>query len=278
MGALIKLQAKAYFSNIFAKVDYFTTVIFLLVLGSLVLSGHSDWKYNDPRLSRLNIAIISSITILMVMNSALYSFGFSFFEMKDSILLKRIGATKITKIEAIGSFLIWGMTTMVFILAWISFWVGIFQIPAIAKLTGGLLYVSPKLWENVNWGGFVVSILITSISFYAIAFFFVSILSDAEQYNIMTTFYFFVVAFLGGVFTPNANREWMKIIGHMSPLGWGSELMNHSMQGLPVFDLGGYKIPLHDDIGSFEAVGHFAFPIIYGSLAAGASLKFFKWD
>lgn len=279
MGALFKLQAKAYFANIFSKIDFFMAVIFLLVLGSLASTGLG---YNNPMLWKANIAIISSITIFMVMNSALFAFGFSFFEMKNSVLLKRIGATKISKFEAISSFLAWGMTTMLFTIIWISLWVGVFQIPYIAEHTGGLLYVDSSVWKNVNWVGVVLAILITAISFYSIAFFLVSIFKDAEQYNIATTFYMFIFAFLGGVFTPNAGRDWMDVIGYMSPLGWGSELMQHSMVGANVFNFHGYDISLgpiiHEHISSLKAIGHFIFPLIYGGLAAGGSLKLFKWD
>jgi len=282
MWSLFKLQAKGYFSNIFSKVDFFTTVVFLFALGSISLVGiqHSvpDIEYDSDIISSINISIISSITILMVMNSALYSFGFSFFEMKNSVLLKRIGATKISKIEAIFSFISWGMVTMLFTIIWIVFWVGIFQIPYIGEHTGGLLYVNPTMWKNTNWLGVIFAILITAISFYAIAFFFVSIFKDAEQYNIVTTFYFFIFAFLGGAFTPNANREWMNIISYMSPLGWGSELMNHSIHGAKVFNFGGYDFGGVHHINSLKSVGHFAFPLLYGGLAAGASVKLFKWD
>ena len=295
MWALYKLQARAYFANIFARVDFITTVIFLMVLGSIASFGISQGLGGDldplteSSLWAANISIISSITILMVMNSALYAFGFSFFEMKDSVLLKRIGATNISKSKAIISFLSWGSTTMVFTVAWIGVWVGIFQIPGVATGTNGLLYVGGDIWKNVNWGGVVVAILVTSISFYAIAFLFVSISKNSEMYNITTTFYFFFVAFLGGAFTPNAGRDWMTYVSYLSPLGWASEMMQHSMAGADVFQLGGYDMligydgilgsePIYNHIDALHASGHIVFPVLYGVLAGLASLKLFKWD
>lgn len=349
MYALYKLQAKSYFSNIFSKVEFITTFLFLAVLGSLIVfyigpTFGSDATITNPAynktISSANITIISSIVLLMIMQSALNTFGLSFYEMKDSVLLRRIGATKISKPQAIGSFILWGMTTMLFTIAWIAFLVGIMQIQAIGEATGGVLYVDPAIWTNANWGGAILTIIIVAVSVYAIAFFFVSIAPSSETYNIISIFYFFLMAFLGGSLTPNAGREWMTVIGYMSPLGWGRELMDASMNGLSVFNLtsdGGYvgatvTIPVdtittnqpttdqidiwlqnngYSDLNEgfmatditlnfeantdtiniesvtiygtapenlFMALGRFGFPVIYGGLAAGASVKFFKWD
>lgn len=285
MFSLYKLQAKGYFANIFSKADFITTIMFLVVLGSITSFSMANNSMIDletqqgiNQLSYANIGIISSITILMVMNSALYSFGFSFFEMKQSVLLKRIGATKISKIEAVSAFIMWGFTTMIFMVSWIAIWVGFFQIPAIAEWTNGLLYVAPELWKDVNWLGVVTAIIVTSISFYAISFLFVSISKNSEMYNILTTFYFFFVAFLGGSFTPNSGRDWMMYVGYLSPLGWASEMMSHSMLGGEVFHFGGYEMSNGQEVDALHSIGHILFPIVYGGLAGTASIKLFKWD
>ena len=279
MWAIYKLQAKAYFSNIFARVDFITAVLFLIVIGSISVAKGTQVAIA----SRENIAIVSSISGLMIFNSALWTFGLPFFEMKKSVLLKRIGATKINKPTAIGAFLLWGMTTTLFILIWISMWVGFFQIPAIADGTNNLLFISSSIWAKVNWGGLFVGIIITTLSFYSIAFLFVSFNKNSEIYNITGTFYYFIVAFLGGAVVPTINRDWMTVIGYMSPLGWTSKFMGDAMLGQHVFDLSGYQtlLPGSDqfkNIGEFKAIGRILFPIVFGTLALGASAKIFKWD
>jgi|GEM_PF-2764885 len=64
MFAVYKLQAKAYFANIFARVDFITAVLFLVVVGTVT-------KINGIRTSETNIAVIASISILMILNSAM---------------------------------------------------------------------------------------------------------------------------------------------------------------------------------------------------------------
>lgn len=261
----------------FNKVDFFTTIMFLLVLGSMIIFKLPEGTPIDV-ISKTNIAIITSITLMMVMNSAMQSFGMSFFEMKNSVLLKRIGATKISKFEAIGSFMLWGFTTMFITLGWIFIWVGIFQIPKVGLMTNWMLYVSPDIWANVNWAGFIIAIFITSLAFYAIAFLFVSVNKNSESYQITSTFYFFLAVFLGGTFTPTSSREWMTIVSYLSPLGWGTDLAISSMLGGNIFNLSAGSLNVIESGSQFEAIGRFVFPIIYGISAGLASIYFFKWD
>lgn len=329
MLALYKLQAKGYFSNMFNKIEFFTTIMFLAVLGSMIIfktssafggSANLDNQEYVMMISKLNITIISSIALMMIMNSAMQSFGLSFFEMKESVLLKRIGATKISKFEAVSSFLLWGLTTMLITMVWMSIWVGICQIPSVAEATNGLLYVDGSIWKGLNYGGMIVAIIITALAFYAISFLFVSFSKNAEMFQIMSTFYFFVAVFLGGTFSPSADREWMTIIGYLSPLGWGTSLMSNSaLQGFNqsliehalnndvpnlnivpigiqegasanVFNFSGYYIfdeintmpgaveISFEHVGTFYVIGDIIFPMIYGILAALASMRIFKWD
>lgn len=245
MWALYKLQAKGWISNLFNKMDFIMTALFLAVLGSFIVFK-MDGAYEDPQramqLAKMNITIISSIVLLMVASSAINTFGMSFFEMRESVLLKRIGATEITKLQAVVSFILWGMTSMLFIVGWMALLVGICQIPFIADATHGLLWVDGSIWAGANWAGVITAIILTMISFYAISFFFVSIAKNAMAYQMIGTFYFFLISFLGGAYTPNADLSWMTFISYMSPLGWGTDLMTASFQGANVFNFGGYEI------------------------------------
>ncbi len=299
MWALYKLQAKGWFANIFNKMDFIMTLLFLAVLGSMVafglenelannygITGGFDINNSDiaSAYSQANLAIIASISLLMVASSAINTFGISFFEMKESVLMKRIGATNITKLGAVTSFILWGMTSMVFIIGWMAIIIGFCQIPGIAEATGGVLYVSGDIWSQVNWVGVFAAIIITMVSFYAIAFFFVSISKNSMAYQMTATFYFFLISFLGGAYTPNADRMWMDIVSFMSPLGWGTDLMTYSLQGGDVFnwangfDLMNPMTGMKEHIDGLKLAGTICMPVIFGSLAAGFSAKFFKWD
>ncbi len=290
MKSLYKLQAKGWFSNIMNKMDFVMTFMFLVVLGSFISFGFDYSNANEKaQLSSLNITMISSIVLLMVASSSINTFGISFYEMKESVLLKRIGATEITKIQAVGAFVLWGMTSMLMIIGWMAVIVGVCQIPAVAKLTGGALYVLPDAWQNVNWVGVVLAIVITMVSFYAIAFLLVSVSKNSNSYQILSTFYFFLISFLGGAYTPNADILWMDVIGFLSPLGWGRDLMSASMQGVGVgqiFDfVHGYDVLFNGiDKGTYDSIHSSIEGQTFGQLkllAIGSGLNFpdiSNWD
>lgn len=286
MFALYKLQAKVWFVNIFNKIDFFIVVLFLAVMGSIIASripteGYPNGIDYIDVLSISNFSIISSISLMMVASSAINTFGMSFFEMKKSVLLKRIGATEITKPKAIGAFILWGMTSMIFIVGWMFLLVALCQIGDENTL-GGMLYVAPKYWANVQWAGVFAAIFVVMISFYAISFFFISISKDVTSYQMLATFYFFLATMLGGSYTPNADRMWMDVIGFMTPLGWGGDIMNAAMNGHDwwnIVDGFTFKSPLGDEeVTGIKAAANIFVPILYGGLAGIASAKFFKWD
>ncbi len=289
MFALYKLQAKVWFANFFNKIDFFMVILFLSVMGSMAAAKLGGASADPIALSIANINIVSSITLMMIASSSINTFGMSFFEMKESVLLKRIGATEITKPKAIGSFMLWGMTSMIMIIGWMFLLIGLCQIPSSPKTLGGLLWISGDVWATIDWSGVFLSMIITMLAFYAIAFFFVSISKDVTGYQMMGTFYFFIVAMLGGSFTPNADREWMNIIGFLSPLGWGGDLMSSSISGqewwniVEGFDAISIPSPVGDVVlaesaTGWKVAGNIFMPIIYGTLAGLASAKFFKWD
>lgn len=289
MWSLYKLQAKVWVSNMFNKIDFFMTIMFLVVMGSFVemrIFENSTPDSYATLLSKANISVIASITLMMVASSSINTFGISFYEMRESVMLKRIGATNLNKGQAIISFMLWGMTSMVLLIGWMFIFVGICQIPGSNDIgwLGGILWIDPNDWANINWLGFFIAIIITMLSFYAISFFFISVAKDAATYQMIGTFYFFLIAFLGGSFTPNADRTWMNVISFLSPLGWGSDLMNYSMNGYEVFNFKDGLDYFNPTLGSSEHIkgiqlcGNIVMPVIYGVLAGAAAAKLFKWD
>ncbi len=169
---------------------------------------------------------------------------------------------------------------MVMIMGWMFLLVALFQIPSSPDTLGGVLWISKDAWANVDWLGVVTAIIIVMVSFYAIAFFFISISKNATSYQMMSTFYFFLVAMLGGSFTPNADRMWMDVIGFLSPLGWGGDIMNAAMHGQQWYNIvDGYNTTIWaEGATGLKVAGNIFMPIIYGTLAGLASFKFFKWD
>jgi ABC-type multidrug transport system permease subunit len=279
MFALYKLQAKAWISNAYAWTNFITSLMFLAVIGSMMNpSGSADAA------SLVYLNVVGALMIFTSMNAAIQSFGFSFYQMKESVLLKRVGATKISKFGAISSFILWGFTTMLINILWMVFIVFMFTV---FGHEGTMFFITTNSLNKINWLGVCVAIAVNAIAFYAVSLFFVSIAPNSEVYNIFATFYFFIIAFLGGGFAPAAKEThtWMKVISDLSPFGWTQTMMLHSIAGDSVFNFAnGYahiavqnKIPTLVHITSTEAIMNLAMPL-YGLLATGATVKFFSWD
>ncbi len=274
MWALYKLQAKAWLSNHFAKAEFITSILFLVVLSSLGVRNANSVE----AISYINIGIIASITTLFIMNSAIYSFGFAFFEMKESVLLKRIGATKISKSKAVGSFVLWGLTTAFILLLWISLVIAIAS--AVGPDVSGILYVDWSLVSNMQWDAIIFGVVLTALSYLPIAFFFVSITKNSDMYNMLVTMYFFLFGFLGGAFTPNSGREWMEVISYFGPIGWTREMVTNGMLGTFNWTQEADSLVAFGQTTDWTDIGlvQMAFPLVFGLGAAGASIKTFRWD
>lgn len=287
MFSLYKLQAKAWATNPFSKMEFVTSILFLVVLSSISVSNEN----NADTISLINLNIISQITVLTVMNGALYSFGFLFYEMKQSVLLKRIGATQISKTQAIISFILWGLTMIVFDVLWIALWVIIGSSIPNGKL-GNILWVDISYAGQIDWLPVFLGLIFTGIAYLPIAFLLISISKNAEMYNIIATFYYFFFGFLGGQIISASNHEWMNVIGFLSPMGWTTNLVTLGLAGNALdVDVSWFK-PLGDDpalsenlaklnmSGNWTSIGilQIVLPLTFGLAAGIATLKTFKWD
>jgi hypothetical protein len=76
--------------------------MFLAVIGSMMDTS----SLPADAASHIYLNIVGALMIFTSMNAAIQSFGFSFYQMKESVLLKRVGATKISKFGAISSFIL----------------------------------------------------------------------------------------------------------------------------------------------------------------------------
>ncbi len=284
MWAVYKLRARTYFHSPSAYMLIFIALIYLAIFGTIVGTNFGD----DPIMGPVALANVFGIILtLLIMSSASYQFGFEFLDMKKSVLLRRIGASKVNKSVVVGSFILWALTVLMIVVVFVFFLIAIFS------SASGLL---PKFnWKTVNYFGLFVAIIIGAIGSYVIAFFFVALSNDTDTYNICTTLFFFASTALGGLFGGGAH--WMYIIGHLTPIGWTADLIQGAMNGDAIFHLGGY-VPNMMGAGSFtewgvlynENTGAATYivswratmdliaPLIIAILAGGVALKKFKWD
>ncbi len=264
MFALYKLQIKVLFKNPFLIFDFLTAFIFILIFGSIVKLNLGLGVEGQFAMTSLFGFIIA----MLLLNSGMYSFGFSFFSMKESILLKRIGASKISKSEAFSAFILSGCTILLLVLIWT------FSITAIL----GAGQVIPELrWSKMNWSAIIVGIIIGALTSYILALFFVSISKNTEIYNMITFLFFFFAVFLSGGLT-NSSAQWMEIIGYLTPVGWNAEFISNAMNGGEVWHLGGYTLETGEKVYAWQATLDLIMPLIFAGLAGVTTLKTFKWD
>lgn len=273
MFALYKLQLKVWIKNPFSLFDFLMATIFFIVLASIVAVTYED-NLTDPDAVQAMALVFGSVITILIVSSGLFSFGYTFFVMKDSVLLKRIGATKLSKTSAISSFILFGMSTFMLVLLYLFF---------LMFLLGDVIGIVPALdWANVNWGGLFLGIFIGLIASYIIAFFFISISQNAQIYNIYTMIYFLVVAFLGGLFTPAATETWVLIVGWITPVGWTADLISGSLMGGDVFNfVDGYGLTgVGSEIGETGTMAalNIFMPVIFSLVFGVIAAKLFKWD
>ncbi len=269
MFALFKLQIKVLFKNPFLIFDFLIAFIFILIFGSLIQNNASLALEAQKQVAMTSL--FGFIVAMLLLNSGMYSFGFSFFSMKESVLLKRIGASKISKPGALSAFMLSGLTILCLVLIWT------FSLTAILGVAG----VIPQIaWADAKWGAVIVGIIIGGITSYILALFFVSISKNTEIYNMFTTLFFFFAVFLSGGLT-GSDARWMEIISYLTPVGWNADFISNAFLGLPVWNLGGYTgniMGMPMSVEAWEASLDLIMPIIFATVAGLATIKTFKWD
>ena len=272
MGSLFKLQAKSALKNPTTYMSLVMATIFMIVFGAVFSVGSEG--------SSVGTGIALGVVISMIMlNNANNAFGYSLFTLKDSIMLKRIGSTKITKFGAVVSFILWGITQLLFtilyllILTWFLGAVGFF--PA--------LIWNPSNEYGINYIGLFTAIIIGGISFYLISFFFASISTSAESYRVISQFYFFFAVLLGGGFSMTGGSEWQSIVSKLTPVGWNRDFLIGTTSGADVFNFNdGYyqngSNPLLSNASGTMAALNIFMPMLFSVGIGAIAVKTFEWD
>ncbi|NOQ50388.1 MAG: hypothetical protein GQ557_01820 [Mycoplasmataceae bacterium] len=289
------MQAKVWFRSPSSLLLFIFSTLYIIIFGTLVSMAAEGMP--PAQASAMVGAAFGTILTLMILSSASYQFGTNFLIMKDSVLLRRIGASKLTKPQVIGAFLLWALTTLFIVVIYVFLTLYLFS---------DVLSLIPIFyWSNVNWLGLTVAIIIGAISAYIFSFLLLSLANDTETYNIFNTLYFFFATALGGLFGGNA--DWMFVFGHATPIGWTADFISNSMSGNEVFHLSnGYdafsssittdtewgtqfvQIVEHPisgvPIGSqiivlpWKASMDIFAPLLISGVTGGVALKLFKWD
>ena len=224
--------------------------------------------------SELSTAGIISLLAVGTMQAGLMGFGFTFISLKKSILLRRIGATQITKTQVLSGIGLYGLSLWAVQLIWTFTWAFLF----------GLFMFEPMNWGSIHLGVLILSLFLGAFVSFPLGMLFATISKDDLQFGIYQMFYFFFASFFGGMLIPNVNIEWMRYVGYCIPSVYNSHMFTAVGNGInitQIFDFSnGYYLPslggLH--IHGWEVALNFFIPIVSGVTFIGLSIKLLKWD
>lgn len=231
---------------------------------------------------QVTVGIVSIVSV-STMQSGLMGFGYNFMNLKKSVLLRRIGATKISKFEALMAVIFYGLTIWFISIFWI------FSLTAIFSAIGFFENNAKFLWNGVDWPLFLIAIILSLVVSYPLGLLFLSITKDDDQYSAIVMFYFFMASFIGGMLLPGADIEWMRYTGYAIPNVYNAhmfEAIGHGKTISEVFNFSSgysYEIEVSSHlkevtVEAWEAILNLVIPIVTGIASLLLSLKFFKWE
>lgn len=262
MLKLFKLIAKTNFKSPVIVFPFLMPTIFMLLYSAFTPAGV------DAAQTYVN-GIFFTLLAITIMQSGLMGFGFNFMNLKKSVLLRRVGATKMTKAEVLGAFVLYGLALLVINISWsfilfvVLTYAGFFY-PAGTSMSEGI-HID---WGYMTWdmfGKVVLASLIGTYLSYGVGLFLVSISKNINMFQGLTSMYFFATSILGGMMMPTGSTpQWMVDIGYALPHVYFSHLFDWA-KGATTLD----ALNLSLDI---------AIPLTVGTIATVASIKFLKFD
>lgn len=217
MWALIRLLASTYFKSPGWLMGYITPTLFLGIFATTI---------NDPTGATFTASVASVLTITLI-TQGIMMFGFNLIELRKSVIFKRIGSTAITKPKAMMSFFTWTFISTGLIVGYTLFLTAIFDISNIASFN----------WGDVKWEGVIPMMIVGLATALAISFLFVTISSNIETFNMYAMLYFFLATFVGGLFFPGANPDWMTWVGKFIPHVYISNNISYAFQGYNIYNV-----------------------------------------
>ncbi len=249
------------------------TIAFPLIMPLIFVLLYSvgiDSNLDKVAIDALVAGFFTTILCVQTMQSGLMGFGINFIAIKKSVLLKRIGATELTKTQVIMALLFYGLTLWVISVVWIFLVmilfssIGLFY--SVDGATGNHVTSSVISWvSNVNWGKLTLATIVTLYASYGLGLFFTSVAKDDQSYMGMAMLYFFFAGFVGGImFPPTATMpEWMIDFGYIIP---------HSYVGYL------YDWTANYEVENWRLILGVVIPIIFGTLITIVGIKVLKFD
>ncbi|BDV02223.1 MAG: hypothetical protein HPAVJP_1120 [Candidatus Hepatoplasma vulgare] len=263
MWSFFKLQAKVRFKS----PELIFPIIFPLVL-TLLFGSYFE---SDSEVTRAYGALIA----LSIMQGGLFGMGFTLIDTKESVLMKRVGATSITKRGILIGLMMVTLIVMLITLLWQTILFAIFS-------GTGIFNNYDMQWGQIAWGGFIFGIIIGAALSLSIGMFFAVVSKDQNTFSTYAFLYFFGAAFLGGMMVPNSGIPWTRYVGYVFPSSWNANLIMGASLGGDVFNFangyGSTVIVGADSVQGWEAAYNCFMPILFIPFMFYIDNKLFKID
>ena len=159
--------------------------------------------------------VISGYLLLAPVSTSLFAMSAMLSTWKDSILLKRLDVTPISKLRMFILLITFFFLISLLSSAWTMLW-AVIMVAARTVKTGGIEWTVAKTFQNVNWGWLIIAIAEIILVANCIAIFAAGVVRGVNRTEAIVSSFYFPSAFLGGVIFPNA------LIDSYSGLKWVS--------------------------------------------------------
>lgn len=215
----------------------------------------------------VNSTLVTTLSIT-TMQSGLQGFGLNFMNLKKSVLLRRIGVTRLTKVEVLGAVILYGMTI------WLISFLWIIALSAIFSAANMYWGDNPQdiyriQFAQFNWGRIILSTLIGVYLSFAMGAMFVSISKNINMFQGLVMVYFFSASILGGLLFPGIKPEWMNIVSFIIPHAYFADIFAWSADAGGTFSDLNFNLRLSLDI---------VVPILIGTGSLFVAVKFLKFS
>ncbi len=164
------------------------------------------------------------------LSSGLMGFGFRFMNLKTSVLLRRIGASSLTKSQVLTACALSGLTLLCFQLLWSStLWTSLSaldfgQFGSVSEGFAGNFH-----WIDVNYRFVIPGFILLVFSSYTVGIMFLGISRNTNEFQMYVNIFFLLAMFLV-ILIPSLRYTWLHYIAWFLPMFWAVDLMNMTVE------------------------------------------------
>ncbi len=279
-GSLLKLITIQFWRNLHTIFFiYLFPIIFIATWGYLTLDN------NGP----MFMSSIIGIVTFQIVSSGIQQVPSAIMEFKNSVLLKRIGATPIKPIDFILCVVIVYLSFIILQIFWIILWmVLIFGFHDFSGLNDQTITGIQLMFHgSVDWGGFIVSEIYIVLLACIVGIFVSSVSKTAAQATALSMAFFFLAMLLSGQLIPIYtidNNPFFKVVSWMTPFRYGNQLAFMAWNGISIFNSADWNswiqgpggVHIYDFAPWMGWVSWFL-PLVYSGIFIGVSVYKFKW-